>query len=248
LIPRLFPQRWAKVIIDILTGFPELLSGPLNESIVSRALLEDKVEIWVHDLRHYTSDRHGKIDDIPYGGGAGMIMMAQPVFACLDAVTAHRAMPNVKPRLIFMSPQGKSLTQDKVDELSAGEWLIILCGHYKDFDARVFEREQWEEISIGDFVVSGGELPAALLVDAIVRRLPGVLGDEESANSDSFMRGDLDAPYYTKPEEISGMKVPEVLLSGHHAKIDEWRRAQREQRTRDKRPDLLNNENKKKST
>ncbi len=235
------------MIIDILTGFPELLSGPLNESIVARALIEQKVEIWAHDVRHYTSDRHGKIDDIPYGGGAGMIMMAQPIFASLDAVKKYRA-PLEKARKIFMTPQGKKLNQELVDEIAREEWLVVLCGHYKDVDARVFLRDEWEEISIGDFVVSGGELPAALLVDAVVRRLPGVLGDEESANSDSFAQGDLDTPYYTKPEVIEGLQVPEVLLSGHHAKIEEWRRSQRKLRTEQRRPDLLNNDNKKKST
>lgn len=223
-----------------------MLSGPLNESIVARALIEQKVRIWVHDIRHYSSDRHGKIDDIPYGGGAGMIMMAQPIFASLDAVRSYRSSPE-SPRKIFMTPQGKKLDQKLVDELAHEKWLIVLCGHYKDIDARVFERDEWEEISIGDFIVSGGELPAAILVDAIVRRLPGVLGDEDSANNDSFARGDLDTPYYTKPEEIAGLRVPEVLLSGHHAKIEEWRSAQRVLRTENRRPDLVTNENKKTS-
>lgn len=236
------------MIFDFLSGFPEILRGPLNESIISRALQEELIDIWVHDIRHYTADRHGKIDDMPYGGGAGMIMMAQPIIDCLDAVRGYRAEKKKTPRLIFMSPQGKRLTQELVDELAGVEWLIILCGHYKDIDARVFERDQWEEISIGDFVVSGGELPGALLVDAIVRRLPGVLGDEESANSDSFANGDLDTPYYTKPEELLGMKVPDVLLSGHHAKIVEWRLAQRALRTSSRRPDLIDTDNKKKIT
>jgi len=226
------------VIIDILTGFPELLSGPLNESIVQRALLSDSVEIWVHHLRHYTTDRHGKIDDIPYGGGPGMILMAQPVFACLDAVTLQRA-PLDSPRRVFLSPQGRPLTQALVDELAREAWLVLLCGHYKDVDARVFQRDAWEEISVGDFVVSGGELPAALLVDAVVRRIPGVIGDASSADSDSFAAGDLDAPYYTKPEEIAGLRVPDVLLSGHHARINEWRNEQRRARTTARRPDLL---------
>ncbi|MBK6910074.1 MAG: tRNA (guanosine(37)-N1)-methyltransferase TrmD [bacterium] len=230
------------MIIDILTGFPDLLSGPLNESIIARALDDRIVEIWAHDLRHYTTDRHGKIDDLPYGGGAGMILQAQPVFACVDAIRARRA--SAKPRLIFMSPQGQPLTQTRVDELSRNEWLVVLCGHYKDVDARVFERDSWEALSVGDFVVSGGELPAALLIDAVVRRLPGVLGNEESADSDSFAMGDLDCPYYTKPEEIAGLRVPEVLLSGHHAKIAEWRTAQRAERTRTLRPDLLTKDNK----
>lgn len=235
------------MIIDILTAFPELLSGPLNESIIARALADDKVEIWAHDIRHYSTDRHGKIDDVPYGGGAGMIMMAQPIFSCLDHILEYRA-PLERPKLVYMTPQGSPLTQLRVEDLSKEEWMIVLCGHYKDTDARVFSRNSWEEISIGDFVVSGGELPAALLIDAVVRRLPGVLGDEESANSDSFANGDLDAPYYTKPEEIAGLRVPDVLLSGHHARIDEWRRLQRKERTELRRPDLLKNENKKKST
>ncbi len=232
------------MIIDILTGFPELFSGPLNESIIARALHERKVELWAHDIRHYTTDRHGKIDDIPYGGGAGMILMAQPIFSCLDAVHTYREKSAKRPRKIFMSPQGAPLTQVLVDDIAESEWLIILCGHYKDIDARVFERDQWEEISVGDFVVSGGEIPAALLIDAVVRRLPGVLGDEESANSDSFVRGDLDSPSYTKPDEILGMRVPDVLLSGHHARIEEWRQAMREKRTRERRPDLVNKEKK----
>lgn len=224
-----------------------MLRGPLNESIVARALYEQRVDIWAHDIRHYTTDRHGKIDDIPYGGGAGMIMMAQPVFSCLDAIRGYRA-PRSDPRMLFMSPQGKPLTQTMADNLANEEWLVILCGHYKDVDARVFERDRWEEISVGDFVVSGGEIPAALLVDAVVRRLPGVLGDEDSANSDSFAQGDLDAPYYTKPEEISGLRVPNVLVSGHHAKIEEWRKAQRLMRTAERRPDLQEQVYKKKST
>ncbi|MCB9357142.1 MAG: tRNA (guanosine(37)-N1)-methyltransferase TrmD [Calditrichaeota bacterium] len=224
--------------IDLLTAFPELLSGPLSHSIVQRALLGNHAEIWLHDLRHYTSDRHGKLDDIPYGGGSGMIMMAQPVFACLDQVMTYRK-PMTVPRRMFMSPQGRPLTQNLVDELSREEWLIVLCGHYKDVDARVFERDSWEEISIGDFVVSGGELPAALMVDAVIRRIPGVLGDQASADSDSFAGGDLDAPYYTKPEVIEGLRVPEVLLSGHHAKIAQWRTEQRRLRTTERRPDLL---------
>ncbi|MCC6475688.1 tRNA (guanosine(37)-N1)-methyltransferase TrmD [bacterium] len=226
------------MIIDILSGFPEMFRGPLTESIVQRAVLSDKVKIWVHDLRHFTADRHGKIDDIPYGGGAGMVLMAQPVFACLDSLKKSRS-ATLSTRRVFLTPQGKRLTQAVVDELATCEQLVLLCGHYKDVDARVFERDTWEEISVGDFVLSGGELVAALLVDAVVRRIPGVLGDEASAESDSFADGFLDCPYYTKPEEIDGLHVPEVLLSGHHAKIAAWRREQKLLRTKSKRPDLL---------
>lgn len=205
---------------------------------MQRALLSGEVEIWLHQLRHYTTDRHGKIDDVPYGGGAGMIMMAQPVFACLDALSTYRA-PLSNPQRIFMSPQGKPLTQSVVDELVMSKWLIVLCGHYKDVDARVFQRDSWEEISVGDFVVSGGEVPAALLVDSIVRRLPGVIGNQASAAGDSFADGDLDCPYFTRPEIIEGLSVPEILLSGHHEKIAEWRAAERLLRTSERRPDLL---------
>lgn len=225
------------MIIDVLSGFPEMFRGPLTESIVQRAMLANKANIWVHDLRHFTSDRHGKIDDIPYGGGAGMVLMAQPVFACLDSLQKSRAATS-NTRRVFLTPQGKKLTQSVVDDLATCEHLVLLCGHYKDVDARVFERDSWEEISIGDFVLSGGELVAAVLVDAVVRRIPGVLGDEASAESDSFQDGLLDCPYYTKPEEIEGLRVPVVLLSGHHAKIAAWRAEQKLLRTELKRPDL----------
>jgi tRNA (guanine37-N1)-methyltransferase len=229
------------MIIDILSGFPEVFTGLVNSSIPRNALMADALELWVHDLRHYTTDRHGKIDDTPYGGGAGMVLMAQPVFACLDAVRAMRA---GTPQLLFMSAQGERLTQPLVRGLSGAGWLIVLCGHYKDVDARVFERDAWREISLGDYILSGGELPAAVLVDAIARLLPGVLGNEDSAAGDSFERGLLDAPYYTKPEEIAGLRVPEAMLSGHHGRIDEWRAAQRLARTRSRRPDLTGGSNK----
>ena len=223
------------MIIDILTGFPEIFSGLINSSIIRNGLEMGAVEIWAHDLRHYTSDRHGNIDDSPYGGGAGMVMMAQPVWAALDALSKVRVS---EPLRIFMTPQGTALSQSKVRELLTAPWIVILCGHYKDVDARVFVRDSWSEISIGDYVLSGGELPAAVLLDAMVRLLPGVLTDSQSADSDSFEDGLLDAPYYTKPDEISGFKVPDVLLGGHHQNIRQWRDEQRELRTRQRRPDL----------
>ena len=221
--------------IDILTAFPEIFSGLINSSIVRNALLADAADIWVHNLRHYTGDRHGNIDDSPYGGGAGMVLMAQPVWAALDYLGTVR---EGDPLRIYMSPQGVRLTQARVRELTTAPWLVILCGHYKDVDGRVFERDEWHEISIGDYVLSGGEIPAAVLVDSIVRLLPGVISDPESADSDSFEDGLLDAPYFTRPEEIDGRRVPEPLLSGHHENIRRWRLEERMARTQQRRPDL----------
>ncbi len=223
------------MIIDILTGFPEQFTGMVNSSIVRNALLSGAADIWVHDLRHYTGDRHGNIDDAPYGGGAGMVLMAQPVFTALDMLSERR--PG-DPRRIYLSPQGERLTQARVRDLVNVPWLVLLCGHYKDVDARIFERNEWSELSIGDYVLSGGEIPAAVLVDAVVRLLPGVISDAESADTDSFEDGLLDAPYFTKPDEIAGLRVPDVLLSGHHEKIRQWRADQRIARTKLKRPDL----------
>jgi tRNA (guanine37-N1)-methyltransferase len=223
--------------IDILTGFPEIFTGLINSSILRNAMLAGAAEIWVHNLRHYTSDRHGNIDDAPYGGGAGMVLMAQPVWGALDYLAKVREGESLR---IYMSPQGETLTQKRVRELSRAERIVLLCGHYKDVDGRVFERDEWLEISIGDYVLSGGEIPAAALTDAIVRLLPGAISDPESADSDSFEDGLLDAPYYTRPEEISGYRVPEAMLTGHHENIRRWRTAQRMTRTKERRPDLWN--------
>lgn len=223
--------------IDILTGFPEIFSGLINSSILRNAMLSGAAEIWVHNLRHYTRDRHGNIDDAPFGGGAGMVLMAQPVWAALDFLSGVRS---GNPLRICMSPQGVPLTQSRARELTGAEWLVVLCGHYKDVDGRVFERDAWHEISIGDYVLSGGEIPAAVLVDAVARLLPGVISDPDSAGSDSFEDGLLDAAYYTRPEEIEGRRVPETLLTGHHENIRRWRFAQRVARTQERRPDLWN--------
>ena len=223
------------MIIDILTGFPEIFSGLVNSSILRAALLNNALEIWVHDLRHYTSDKHGNIDDVPYGGGPGMVLMAQPVWQAIDELSEYRAQT---PFLVFLTPQGKQLTQQTVREFVNKEWLLILCGHYKDVDARVFERDAWNEISIGDYVLRGGENAAAVLVDSIGRLLPGVLSDSQSAETDSFEDGLLDAPYYTRPEDLMGLRVPDILISGHHARIEKWRLQQRLERTRARRPDL----------
>ena len=225
------------MVIDILTGFPEVFCGLVNSSIVRGALVSGAVEIWAHDLRHFTDDPHGNIDDSPYGGGAGMVLRAQPVFAALKALTELRG---GSPLRVFLTPQGEPLTQQRVHRLADSGWLILLCGHYKDVDARILARDPWVEISVGDYVLSGGEIPAATLVDAVVRLLPGVIGDPQSADSDSFEDGLLDAPYYTRPEEIEGLRVPDSLLSGHHERIRQWRFHQRLERTRSRRPDLWN--------
>lgn len=223
------------MIIDILTGFPNYFSGALNSSILRNALVGDAVEIWVHNLRHYSTDRHGNIDDAPFGGGAGMVMMAQPVWTALDSLTVIR---NRNPQRIYFTPQGQPLQQAQVRALAKADWLVLLCGHYKDVDARIFERDAWLEISLGDYILSGGEPAAAVLVDAVVRLLPGVVGDPESAATDSFEDGLLDTPYYTRPETIGGLAVPATLLSGHHERIRAWRRQQRIERTQARRPDL----------
>ncbi len=230
--------------IDLVTAFPELVTAPLGESILKRAQDKQIVNIVIHDLRLFTADKHHQVDDYPFGGGAGMVMKPEPFFSCVEKIIAEQ--PQVKQRkVIFLSPQGRLFTQKMANELASWEQLILLCGHYKGVDERVIQGLVDEEISIGDYVLTGGELPALILVDAVVRLLPGVLNDSESAATDSFQQEWLDCPYYTRPEEYRGMKVPSVLLSGHHANIEKWRRQQSIERTRKRRKDLYdkNNEN-----
>ena len=205
--------------IDIISGVPDLLASPLETSIVGRAQDKKLVEIHVHDLRDYTTDKHGKIDDYPYGGGAGMVMTAQPIFDCIAKLTGEREYNEI----IFTAPDGDTFEQQDANELSIKQNLIFLCGHYKGVDQRVRDELITKEYSIGDYVLSGGELPALVMTDAIVRLLPGVLGDAESALNDSFQDDLLEAPVYTRPAEFRGKSVPDVLLSGDHKKIDEWR-------------------------
>lgn len=229
--------------IDIVTLFPEMFDGPLDESIVKRARQQGLVEIRLHDLREWTRDKHRKADDEMFGGGAGLVMKAEPLFHCHDELVAraraHRPQAP-KPRVVLTSPQGRKLDQAQVRHMAGTvEHLIVVCGHYKGVDERFIEACVDEELSIGDYVLSGGELPAMVLVDALVRLLPGALGNAESADTDSLEDGLLEAPVYTRPAEFRGMAVPEVLLSGHHAHIEAWRAAQRLERTRRKRPDLL---------
>lgn len=223
--------------IDVITGHPRLVQGPLQESMLKRAQELAQVEIVVHDLRDHTTDRHRSIDDMPFGGGAGMVMKPEPVFACIEALQRERAYDEV----IYMSADGERLTQALANGLSLKSHLIVLCGHYKGIDERIREHLVTREISIGDYVLTGGELPALVLIDSVVRLIPGVMHDGESLLNDSFQDGMLDAPQYTRPAEFRGMRVPDVLLSGNHADIEQWRQEQRVRRTRERRNDLLEN-------
>jgi tRNA (guanine37-N1)-methyltransferase len=205
--------------------------------MMKRARQREVVQIHVHDLRDFTTDKHRSVDDYPYGGGPGMIMKPEPFFACVEHIRAEHDLSGA--RVILLSPQGETFSQKKANELAQEPALIFLCGHYKGIDERVPQYLATEELSIGDYVLTGGELPALVVIDAVVRLLPGVLGDLDSAVGDSFQTGMLDYPHYTRPEEFRGWRVPEVLLSGHHARIAQWRREQAEARTRARRADLL---------
>jgi len=221
--------------IDVVTGFPRLLESPLGESMLKRAQDKGLATIVVHDLRDYTTDRHKTIDDTPYGGGAGMVLKPEPVFACVERLRAER----VYDAVIYMTADGLPMTQQVANRLSMAASLIVLCGHYKGIDERIRSGLVTMELSIGDYVLTGGELPALVLIDAVVRLLPGVLNDGESLLDDSFQEGVLGAPVYTRPAEFRGMKVPDVLLSGNHAEITAWRRAEQERRTAERRKDLF---------
>lgn len=221
--------------IDILTVVPENLESFLYTSIPGRAAKKGLVEIHLHNLRDYASNSYKQVDDYPFGGGAGMVMMAEPIVACIEKLQSERKYDEV----IYMCPDGETLKQKTANSLSLVKNLIILCGHYKGVDERVREHFITKEISIGDYVLSGGELAAAVLADAIVRLIPGVISDEESALSDSFQDDLLAPPVYTRPAEFRGWKVPEVLLSGHAKNIEDWRHEQAQERTRLRRPDLL---------
>ncbi|TYB71481.1 tRNA (guanosine(37)-N1)-methyltransferase TrmD [Bizionia saleffrena] len=221
--------------IDIITVLPELLQSPFNASILKRAIDADLVEVHFHNLRDYTSDNYKSIDDTQFGGGAGMVMMIEPIDKCITALKEQRDYDEV----IFMTPDGVTLNQGIANHLSLKENVIILCGHYKGVDQRVRDQFITREISIGDYVLSGGELGAAVLCDAIIRLIPGVLGNETSALTDSFQDNLLAPPIYTRPRDYKGWKVPELLFSGNFPKIEKWREEQAYQRTKDRRPDLL---------
>ena len=223
--------------IDIITVFPKILTDPLNESIIKQARKRIDLQINLVDLRDYSQDRHRTVDDTPYGGGPGMILKPEPLFNALDTIfpgTDDRS----AARVIFPTPQGKLFSQQTAEELSQSDHLVFICGHYKAIDQRVIDSWVTDEISIGDFILSGGEIAVLLMVDAIIRLRPGVLSDIDSAKTDSFQNFLLDCPYYTRPEVFRGKAVPEILISGNHQKIDEWRLNQKVEKTRLRRPDL----------
>ena len=224
--------------IDILTLFPEMCETVLGESIIGRARENGLVEINCTNIRDFSKDKHNRVDDAPYGGGMGMVMQTQPIYDCYQSLCTEIGK---KPKLIYMSPQGQVLTQTKVKELAKEENIAILCGHYEGVDERVIEEIVDEEISIGDYVLTGGELPALILADSISRMLPGVLANEEAFSEESHFSSLLEYPQYTRPPEWMGKKVPDVLLSGHHGNIEKWRRQQSLKRTKDRRPDMLKN-------
>ncbi|MGI5839118.1 MAG: tRNA (guanosine(37)-N1)-methyltransferase TrmD [bacterium] len=225
--------------IDIITIFTEMFNGPLTESILKLAQQKGCLDINLIDLRDYTTDRHRTVDDAPFGGGAGMVMKPEPFFAAVTAVRAEAAELGRSPRVLLMCPQGETFTQAKARELAQEEQLVFLCGHYEGIDERVREHLVTDELSIGDYVLTGGELPAMVIVDAVARLLPGVLGDARSAEQDSFSEYLLDYPHYTRPAVFRGLTVPNVLLSGNHELIRLWRRKEAIRRTYRRRPDLL---------
>lgn len=224
--------------IDILTLFPDMCDTVLSHSIIGRARQAKKVEINCIDIRDYTLDKHRRVDDKPYGGGMGMIMAPQPIYDCFSALCDEIG---AKPHLICLTPQGKTLTQERVKELSKLDNIALLCGHYEGIDERVIEALEPEEISVGDYVLTGGELPALIVADAVSRMLPGVLSDDECFEEESHYNSLLEYPQYTHPSVWQDRKVPEVLLSGHHANVDKWRREQSLKRTMERRPDMLEN-------
>ena len=223
---------------DIMTLFPDLVSGILNESIIGRAQKSGAIEVMAHNIRDYSKDKHRRVDDTPYGGGKGMLRMAPPIYDCYQAIV-DRFPDAQRRRVVYMSPRGKVFDQKKAQELATYDQLILLCGHYEGVDARIIEEIVDDEISIGDFVLTGGELPACLVVDAVARLVEGVLADPECYEKESFSSGLLEYPQYTRPVEFHGRAVPDVLLSGHHANIEKWRTEQAVEVTRRMRPELL---------
>ena len=224
---------WAAMKIDVLTLFPGMFPGPLDESIIKRACESGRLQLGVHDLRDYTHDRHRTVDDRPFGGGPGMLLKPEPLFEAVEALRGE------KTRVILTSPAGRPFRQEIARELAGEKHVLLICGSYEGFDERVRQSLADDEISIGDYVLTNGALPAMVIVDAVTRLLPGVLGDDESSQDESFCGCLLEYPQYTRPAEFRGMNVPEVLLSGDHAAIEKWRREQATVQTRQRRPDLL---------
>jgi tRNA (guanine37-N1)-methyltransferase len=231
--------------IDILTLFPEMFQGPFDHSIIKRAIDEKTVSIGIHDIREYTHDKHHTADDYAYGGGAGMVMKPEPIFESVEAVRAEFAaeMPGSGPRVVLLTPQGRLFSQQVAKELSTSPWIVLICGHYEGIDERVREHMVDDEISVGDYVLSGGELAAMVVVDAVVRLVPGVLGSGISLLEESHADGLLEYPQYTRPPVFRGWQVPEILLSGNHGEIAKWRREQSLRRTLERRPNLLDKAN-----
>ena len=226
-------EFWAAMKIDVLTLFPGMFPGPLDESIIKRACESGRLRLGIRDLRDFTHDRHRKVDDRPFGGGPGMLMKPEPMFEAVEALRGE------KTRVILTSPAGRPFRQEIARELAAEEHLLLICGSYEGFDERVRECLADDELSIGDYVLTNGALPAMVIIDSVTRLLPGVLGDDESSVDESFSDGLLEYPQYTRPAEFRGMNVPEVLLSGDHAAIERWRREQARLRTGQRRPDLF---------
>ena len=223
---------------DIVTIFPSIIEAALAEGVVGRAVERRLLEVVIHDLRNFTTDRHRSVDDVPYGGGPGMVMKPEPIFKALDAIDARRGLRQRSATVLLMSPQGTRLTQAGAEALSRKEHVVLLCGRYEGVDERVRSRVD-EEVSIGDYVLSGGELPALVVIDAVARFVPGVVGDDQSVAEDSFSRGLLDFPHYTRPAAVGAERVPDVLLSGNHAEIRRWRKRESIARTLARRPELL---------
>jgi tRNA (guanine37-N1)-methyltransferase len=224
------------VKFDVVTIFPRMVAAGLAEGVVSRGIARGLIDVAVHDLRDHTADRHRTVDDVPYGGGPGMVMKPEPLARAVEEIRARRGQPDA---VVVLTPQGRPFKQSEAVRMSGLSHIVLLCGRYEGIDERVRELVATDELSIGDYVLSGGELPALVVIDAISRLVPGVVGDEQSVEQDSFSDGVLDHPHYTRPAEFGGVKVPDVLLSGHHAEVRRWRRKTALARTLERRPDLL---------